>query len=76
MGRIKPMDEGYKERMVFVHGVTSGRYGEKMLRGLACEALDLGKIASLSDAQLANIPGIGEKGVRRVREMLKSCGRS
>lgn len=76
MGRIKTMDEAYNQRMIFVHGIASGRYGEKMLRGLACEALDLDRIAALSERELADIPGIGEIGARRVRELLRSAGRS
>lgn len=69
-----PVDEDYKRRAMFVYGLSRIRYGDRILRGLACEALDLSRIASLTDRELEDIPGMGTIATRQVRELLKECG--
>lgn len=60
-----------RARGAFYSAVCTMRSGDRILRALATELLDLSAVATLSDEQLIALPGVGEKNVRHLRTLLR-----
>jgi hypothetical protein len=58
-------------RSQFFNHVCGMRGGDRIMRALAIELIDLEKIMAMSDGDLIMLPGIGSKNLRHVRAMLR-----
>jgi hypothetical protein len=65
------IDKVHLARSQFFNHVQGMRGGDRILRALAIELIDLEKIMAMSDGDLIMLPGIGDKNLRHIRTMLR-----
>lgn len=65
------VDKVRRARGAFYSGVSTMRGGDRIMRALATELMDLQTVSDLPDHVLLRLPGFGIKNLQHFRTMLK-----